>query len=85
VAPGWKRSAAVEDADVVQTEEPPSKTFLPKRSLRFTHQVKFSSNLLNADLRKSTSTSPRRASSVRCRKSVAQAWTGGFTSLKFHS
>ena len=24
--------------------------FLPKRSLRFTHQVKFSSSLLNADL-----------------------------------
>ena len=35
--------------------KPPSKTFLPKRSLRFTHQVKFSSSLLNADLRNSTS------------------------------
>ena len=29
--------------------KPPSKTFLPKRSLRFTHQVKFSSSLLKAD------------------------------------
>ena len=65
--------------------KPPSKTFLPKRSLRFTHQVKFSSSLLKADLRKSRSISPRRACSVRCRKSVAKAWTGGFTSLKFHS
>ena len=27
--------------------KPPSKTFLPKRSLRFTHQVKFSTSLLN--------------------------------------
>ena len=38
---------------------PPSKTFLPNRSLRFIHQVKFSSSLLNADLRKLTSASPR--------------------------
>ena len=30
--------------------KPPSKTFLPKRSLRFTHQVKFSISLLNAAL-----------------------------------
>ena len=29
--------------------KPPSKTFLPNRSLRFTHQVKFSKSLLNAD------------------------------------
>ena len=65
--------------------KPPSNTFLPNRSLRFTHQVKFSNSLLNADLRKSTSVSPRRACSVRLRNMVAQAWTGGFTSLKFHS
>jgi len=64
---------------------PPSKTFFPKRSLRFTHHVKFSMSFLNADLRKSTSTPPRRALSARRRKSVAQACTGGFTSLKFHS
>ncbi len=65
--------------------KPPSNTFLPNRSLRFTHQVKFSRSLLKADLRKSMSASPRRACSVRWRKRVAQAWTGGFTSLKFHS
>src|SRR5574340_1195690 len=59
--------------------KPPSKTFLPKRSLRFTHQVKFSRSLLNASLRKSTSTVPCRAFSVRCRNSVAKAWTGGLT------
>ena len=38
--------------------KPPSNTFLPKRSLRLTHQVKFSTSLLNVALRKSTSTSP---------------------------
>ena len=65
--------------------KPPSNTFLPNRSLRFTHQVKFSKSLLKADRRKSTSVSPRRACSVRCRNRVAKAWTGGFTSLKFHS
>ena len=65
--------------------KPPSKTFFPRRSLRFTHQVKLRSSLLKADLRNSTSVSPRSAFSVRCRKSVAKAWTGGFTSLKFHS
>ena len=53
--------------------KPPSKTFLPNRSLRFTHQVKFSRSLLNALLRKSRSISPRRAISVRCRNRVAQA------------
>ena len=30
--------------------KPPSKTFLPKRSLRFTHQVKFSSELVEGRL-----------------------------------
>ena len=29
--------------------KPPSNTFLPNRSLRFTHQVKFSKSLLKAD------------------------------------
>jgi len=77
VAAGGKRGAAVEDADVVEAEEAPSNTFFPKRSLRFTHQVKFKSSLLNVALRKLRSVSPRRACSVRCRKSVAKAWTGG--------
>jgi len=36
VAAGGQRGAAVEDADVVEAEKPPSKTFLPFRSLRFT-------------------------------------------------
>ena len=65
--------------------KPPSKTFLPKRSFRFTHQVKLSSSLLKAALRNWTSASPCSDFSVRWRKRVAKAWTGGFTSLKFHS
>jgi hypothetical protein len=77
VAAGGQRGAAVEDADVVEARNPLSKTFFPKRSLRFSHQVKFSASLLNADLRKSRSASPRRACSVRCRKRVAKACTGG--------
>ena len=47
--------------------KPPSNTFLPKRSLRLTHQVKFSTSLLKIDFRKSRSASPRRACSVRWR------------------
>ena len=35
--------------------KPPSNTFLPKRSLRLTHQVKFSRSLLKVDRRKSRS------------------------------
>ena len=65
--------------------KPPSKTFLPKRSLRFTHQVKLSISLLKVSLRNSRSVSPRSALSVRCRNSVAKACTGGLTSPKFHS
>ncbi len=65
--------------------KPPSNTFFPKRSFRFTHQVKLRSSLLKADRRNSTSVVPRRTFSVLWRKSVAKAWTGGFTSLKFHS
>src|SRR5271168_1318718 len=65
--------------------KPPSKRFLPKRSLRFTHQLKFSINFENDRLRKSISPFPSDACSVRYKKMVAQACTGGLTSLKFHS
>src|SRR6202012_516276 len=65
--------------------KPPSKRFLPKRSLRFTHQLKFSVSLVKERLRNSTSPLPSSACSVRYRKMVAQACTGGLTSLKFHS
>src|SRR4249919_819472 len=39
--------------------KPPSKTFLSKRSLRFTHQVKLRRSLWKADFRNARSTSPR--------------------------
>ena len=65
--------------------KPPSNRFLPKRSLRFTHQLKFSISFANDRLRNSMSPSPLSACSVRYRKIVAQACTGGLTSLKFHS
>jgi len=69
--------ATVKDADVSRTEEASSNTFLPKRSLRFTHQVKFSKSLLNVALRKSRSASPRSALFGSVQESVANAvWTG---------
>src|SRR5256886_15655827 len=65
--------------------KPPSNTFLPNRSFRFTHQVKLQSSFEKADLRKLTSASPERAVNTRVGNSVAQAWTGGVTALEFHS
>ena len=65
--------------------KPPSKTLLPERSLRFTHQVKLSTSLWKARSSHSRSPWPRRACSRRYVKMVAQACTGGLTSPKFHS
>src|SRR5580765_6561297 len=65
--------------------KPPSDTLLPYRSVRLTHQVKFARSLPNDRFRKSTSPAPCSACSLRCRKIVAQACTGGLTSEKFHS
>src|SRR5271165_6775854 len=65
--------------------KPPSNRLLPKRSLRFTHQLKFSISLANERFRNSRSPLPLRACSVRYKKMEAQACTGGLTSLKFHS
>ena len=48
VAAGRQRGAAVEHADVVEAEEPALEHVPPVGSLRFTHQVKFISSLLNA-------------------------------------
>src|SRR3954453_8703979 len=65
--------------------KPPSNRFFPWRSLRLTHQVKFASSLPKERFRKSMSLRPCSACSLRCRKIVAHACTGGFTSEKFHS
>jgi hypothetical protein len=52
MASAREHRAPVDDADVVQSQEPPSKTFSPKRSLRFTHQEKLSVDLiLDIDLK----------------------------------
>src|SRR5215469_14836901 len=64
---------------------PPSNRLLPKRSLRFTHQLKFNISLAKDLSRNLISAVPRKACSVRYRKIEAQACTGGLTSLKFHS
>src|SRR5215472_12359053 len=64
---------------------PPSKRFLPERSLRFNHQLKFSISFANDRFRNSMSPCPYRSFSVRYKKIEAHACTGGLTSLKFHS
>src|SRR6516165_5759208 len=50
--------------------KPPSKRFLPKRSLRFTHQLKFSISFANDLRRNARSLSPVSACSVRYKKIV---------------
>ena len=85
VAAGGQRGAAVEDADVVEAEEASLEDVLAEAVLAVHPPGEVQQELVERRLRKSTSVSPRRACSVRCRKSVAKAWTGGFTSLKFHS
>ena len=85
IAAGRQRRAAVEDADVVEAEEAALEHVLAEPVLAVHPPGEVQQSLLNAALRKSRSTSPRRACSVRWRNNVAKAWTGGFTSLKFHS
>ena len=88
-APGGRRSGSgalrSKTPILSSPRNPPSNRFLPKRSLRFTHQLKFSISFAKDRLRNSRSPSPWSACSVRYRKIVAQACTGGLTSLKFHS
>src|SRR5665213_147366 len=65
--------------------KPPSNILLPSLSLRFTHQVKLSSNFRNTVSRNFVSPFPVAALSISYTFQVAQAWTGGFTSEKDHS
>ncbi len=63
---------------------PPAKTLRPAGSLRFTHQLKLSISPWNERSRNRMSARPS-VRSILNKNSVAQACTGGFTSLKFHS
>ena len=64
----------------------PRRRSCPQRSLRLTHQVKFSSSLLEDALEEvQVALAAQRLLACGSRNSVAQAWTGGLTSLKFHS
>ena len=83
---GGQRRAAVEHADIVETQEAALKHVLAEAVLAVHPPGEVEQQLIEGTTSgKSTSASPRRACSVRWRNSVAQAWTGGFTSLKFHS
>ena len=62
-----------------------SPTLLPFLSFLFTHQVKLSSNFWNTFSKKNKSALPLCFSSILKTLKVAQACTGGLTSLKFHS
>ena len=64
---------------------PPSKTLRPWVSLRFTHQVKFSSSLWKTRSRNARSGLPRRLCSILYTRQAAQACTGGLTSPRAHS
>src|SRR5215470_15452414 len=65
--------------------KPPWNTFLPSASLRFTHQVKFSSSFWKMRSRKARSALPHIRLSILYTRQAAQAWTGGLASLKAHS
>ena len=64
---------------------PPWKMFRSSASLRLSHQPKFLVSSWNAFSRKARSAWPVRALSISYTNRVAQACTGGLTSLKFHS
>lgn len=81
-------------------KNPPSNTLFPSESFLFTHldishctpfavsntyQVKFKSNFWKTRSRKSRSSRPKNFRSILNTRNVAQAWTGGLTSEKFHS
>ena len=65
--------------------KPPSKTLLPWKSLRLTHQVKFSSSFWKARSRNSRSGTPLMLRSILYTRQTAQACTGGLTSPNAHS
>jgi hypothetical protein len=74
IAAGGQRRAAVEHSDVVQTEKaPPSKTFFPRRSFRFTHQLKFDTSLRNDRFKKSMSGGDPCCISMRLKNKIAKA------------
>ena len=85
MAAGRQRRAAVEDADVVQAQEAALEDVLAEAVLAVHPPAEVQRQLAEDRLRNSRSPSPRSACSVRYRKIVAQACTGGLTSLKFHS
>ena len=65
--------------------KPPSNTLRPLGSLRLTHHVKLSSSFGKTAEEREVARSPLIDSSIMCTSNVAKAWTGGFTSPKFHS
>jgi len=81
---GGQRRAAVEHADVVQAEEAPLEHIAPEGSLRFTHQVEVQQQLGEALLQERKVHLAQVSLQIR-QEQVAMAWTGGFTSPKFHS
>jgi hypothetical protein len=76
-------SAPVEDADVVEAEK--AALELPRRSSRFTHQVKFSTSLLKADFEEIDIRLAAQGLLGPMQEQGRKGVHRGFTSLKFHS
>ena len=86
MAAGGQRRAAVEDANVVQPQKAAFKEVLAEAVFAVHPPTEVQRSAFEKDrLRNSRSPLPLRACSVLYRKIVAQACTGGLTSLKFHS
>ena len=85
MAAGRQRRAAVEDADIVQPKKAAFKEVLAKAVFAVHPPAEIQHQLGKQALEEFDVGLARSACSVRYRKIVAQACTGGLTSLKFHS
>ena len=77
-------AAAIKYTNIVQPEKTSGKDILSLRVLAVNPPVEIQHQSLKGALQKGRSARPNSFSMLN-RNSVAQACTGGFTSLKFHS
>src|SRR3954471_24622813 len=84
VTPCGKGSTSIEDANVVEPEESTGKNILPLRVLSVDPPVEVLHQALERSFQEAHVGSPQFAFDVK-EEQCRHAWTGGFTSLKFHS
>ena len=85
MAAGGQWRTAVKDADIVQSQEAAFKQVLAKAVFAVDPPTEIQHQFRKGALEELEIAFSRSACSVRYRKIVAQACTGGLTSLKFHS